>query len=245
MPFAAALRAFGSGRPTVTNGSFNSRGFYVFTRLQCDQPMETLQTLPSVWLRSNRAQHRAGAPQQCLPGGEQQLPLPNPFLAPIRSRLGTVLHVAIFSGRSRLSGCHSFPRAKAVPTLRQSQLLNADIYRPHSSENSFLPAANKTSRETSSANGRRSSGGLCGHCGRCDRPATIRRPRCVTAGPSGGAQQSGRSPARGCPSAPRGLQSARFPHGNRLCSAPFLESGPVGLRSAPLPSPALSRQSPR
>lgn len=85
---------------------------------------------------------------------------------------------------------------------------------------------------------------VCAMIARPSRSATTRRQRCVTAGPSGGAQQSGRSPARGCPSAPRGIQSARFPHGNRLCShSLFWKAAPRG--SAPLPSLVPSRRSPR
>lgn len=149
----------------------------------------TGNTLQSVWPRSNRAQHRAGTPQQCLPGGEQQVPHPAPFLTPTRSHLGTVLHVAVFffffffQGAADFRGAIPPPCSHYFNRATQSELLNAAIYRPHSSENSFLPAVNKTSRETPSANGRRSSGGSgaerCGHSAVSaprSRSATTRRP---------------------------------------------------------------------
>lgn len=187
--FAAALRASGSGKPTGDNRSFNSRGFYIFTRLQCDQSMRSLETLysrfgPEVTVPSTEQAHRSNA---CRAENNRSLtPLhssPQPVHIWEQFCTWPFFFFFFFQGAADFRGAIPPPCSHYFNRATQSELLNAAIYRPHSSENSFLPAVNKTSRETPSANGRRSSGGSgaerCGHSAVSaprSRSATTRRP---------------------------------------------------------------------
>ena len=93
----------------------------------------------------------------------RSIPHPNPFTFGNSFARGRFF----FQGAADCRGAIPPPCSHYFNRATQSELLNAAVYRPHSSENSFLPAVNKTSRETPSANGRRSSGGSgaerCGH----------------------------------------------------------------------------------
>lgn len=257
--FAAALRAFGSGKPTGDNRSFNSRGFYIFTRLQCDQSMRSLETLysrfgPEVTVPSTEQAHRSNA---CRAENNRSLTPLHSSPQPVHIWEQFCTWPFFFFRAQQTFGVPFLPRAHTISTVRHNQSCSTLLFTdPTALRTAFcqqwIKQAEKRLPRTAGAHqsaAERSAAGTALWAPRGAAPPPRADRSCVTAVPSGGALQSGRSPARGCPSAPRGLQKGRFfPRASRnersfssqnsaLLAQPFLEGSPGGLRSAPLPPP--------